>query len=132
MKKTSKVALGAAGVAATGAALAAAYYLYGSEDAKEHRKKLAAWAKTAEKEILKKAKELKNAAMTDETIKGVIAEVARRYEMTKKIDPKDIREFVGSMQKSFREAKKYAKGALKSTSSKKAAPKKAAAKKSKA
>ena len=100
----TKTTLGAAAV--TGAAAAAAYYLYGSDKASMHRKKVKTWAQKAEREIVREAKQFKQRALTDENIKGVISEVAKRYQLTKNIDAKDIRDFVGTMQKGFREAKK--------------------------
>ena len=104
MKNNTKASLGAA-AAATGAAAIAAYYLYGARDAKQNRATLAGWAKSAEREVVQRAKQLKQAALTDETMKTIIGEVARRYEMTKKLDPRDVRAFVSSMQKSFKEAR---------------------------
>lgn len=104
MKNATKSLLGAGAV--TGAAAAAAYYFYGSKNAQKNRKQVSAWARSAEKEIVQRAKQIKNAALTDATIRGVISEVAKRYEATRNIDPKDIRDFVGTMQEGFREAKK--------------------------
>lgn len=105
MKKATKQTLGAA--AATGAALAGAYYLlYGSKDAAKNRKKVAAWAAKAEKEIVAQAKKVKAAAMSDKAVQSIIAEVARRYETTKNLDPKDVRAFTASMQKSWKDARK--------------------------
>ncbi len=104
MKTSTKTTIGAA--AATGAALATAYYLYGSEDAAAHRRKVKSWAKSAEKEIVSGAKKLKTKALTDKNVRALITEAARRYEMTKDLDPKEVREFVASMQKRWRGARK--------------------------
>ncbi len=102
MAKGNKAGIGMAAV--TGVAIAAAYYLYGSEKAAEHRKEVKSWATKAEKEILQKTKQLKQAALTDETIQAIVGEVAKRYEMTKKIDSKDVRAFVSTVQKGLRAA----------------------------
>jgi hypothetical protein len=104
MKTSTKTTLGAA--AATGAALAGAYYLYGSENAASHRRKVKAWAKSAEREIVSNAKKLKNKALTDRNVRALITEAARRYEMTKDLDPKEVREFIASMQKRWNGARK--------------------------
>lgn len=103
MKNATKATVGAA--VATGAAAAAAYYLYGTENAKQHRKELATWAKKAEQEIVREAKKIKNTALTDAAIGGVIAEVARRYGAAKNIDEKDVKAFMSSVQKGFKDAK---------------------------
>lgn len=105
-KKTA-VALGAAG--ATMAAAAGAYYLYGSEKASVHRRKVGAWMRRAEREIVHEAKRLKNAAYTDQNIRRVIVGVAKRYEMTRDLDPKDVKQFVAAVQKSWKDAGKVVK-----------------------
>jgi galactokinase len=112
MKKATKQTLGAA--AATGAALAGAYYLfYGSKDAAKNRKQVAAWAAKAEKEIVAQAKKLKGAAMSDKAVQSIISEVARRYEATKNLDPKDVKAFTATMQKSWKTARKSFASTLK-------------------
>jgi hypothetical protein len=121
-KKTA-AALGAAG--ATMAAAAGAYYLYGSEKASAHRRKVGAWMRRAEREIVHEAKRLKSAAYTDANIKRVINEVAKRYEVAKELDPKDVKEFVSAVQKSWQDAGKVVKSRI----GEKIAPKKTAAKK---
>jgi uncharacterized protein YpuA (DUF1002 family) len=121
MKQTTKktaAALGAAG--ATMAAAAGAYYLYGSEKASAHRRKVGAWMRRAEREIVHEAKRLKSAAYTDENIRRVIDEVAKRYEVAKALDPKDVKEFVSAVQKSWKDAGRVVKGRV----SGKVAPKK--------
>jgi hypothetical protein len=119
-KKTA-AALGAAG--ATMAAAAGAYYLYGSEKASAHRRKVGAWMRRAEREIVHEAKRLKNAAYTDQNIRRVIDGVAKRYESARELDPKDVRAFVSAVQKSWKDASKV----VKSRTSGRAAPKKRAA-----
>lgn len=121
-KKTA-AALGAAG--ATMAAAAGAYYLYGSEKASAHRRKVGAWMRRAEREIVHEAKRLKSAAYTDGNIRRVIDEVAKRYETARDLDPKDVREFVSAVQKSWQDAGRVVKSRL----GVRIAPKRAAAKK---
>lgn len=105
-KKTA-AALGAAG--ATMAAAAGAYYLYGSEKASAHRRKVGAWMRRAEREIVHEAKRLKSAAYTDQNIKRVINEVAKRYEAARDLDPKDVKKFISAVQKSWKDAGKAVK-----------------------
>lgn len=107
------------------AAAAGAYYLYGSEKAAAHRRKVGAWMRRAEREIVHEAKRLKSAAYTDQNIRRVIDEVAKRYETARDLDPKDVREFVSAVQKSWQDAGRVVKSRL----GVRIAPKKAAAKK---
>lgn len=129
-KKTA-AALGAAG--ATMAAAAGAYYLYGSERASAHRRKVGAWMRRAEREIVHEAKRLKSAAYTDQNIRRVIDEVAKRYESARELDPKDVRAFVSAVQKSWKDAGKVVKSRTvgKASPAKRAAAKKAAKKRAK-
>ena len=129
MKNTKKVALGAVG--ATMAAAAGAYYLYGSKKAAAHRRTAGAWMRRAEREIVHEAKRLKSKAYTDQNIKRVITEVAKRYKMARDIDPKDITDFVSAVQKTWNDAHTAVKNrvGLKIVSKKPATKKKIIAKK---
>lgn len=100
----------AAGVAATGAALAGAYYLYGSENATKHRRDLKAWSNKAEREIVREAKKFKAKTLTDANINAIIGTVAKQYESTKNLDASDVRDFVATMKTRWQDAKKIAKG----------------------
>jgi len=91
------------------AATAGAYYLYGSEKASAHRRKVGAWMRRAEREIVYEAKRLKSAAYTDANIRRVIDGVARRYESARDLDPQDVRQFVFAVQKSWKDAGKVVK-----------------------
>jgi hypothetical protein len=114
MQKTTQKMLGAAvGAAATGAAIAGAYYFYGSEKASKHRKDLKSWANKAEREIVREAKRFKSKALTDKNINAIIGTVAKQYETTKDLDAADVREFVAAMKERWSEARKVAKGAQK-------------------
>lgn len=134
MKQTTKktaVALGAAG--ATMAAAAGAYYLYGSEKASAHRRKVGAWMRRAEREIVHEAKRLKSAAYSDQNIRRVINEVAKRYESARDLDPQDVRQFVAAVQKSWKDAGKVVKSrvGVKVTPKKRPTAKKAVKKRAK-
>lgn len=106
-KKTAAI-VGAAG--ATMAAAAGAYYLYGSKNAAQHRRKAKAWMRKAEREIVHEAKKLKNKTFTEANIRRVIDEVAKRYEAAKDIEPEDVRQFVAAVQKSWSSAGNTVKG----------------------
>lgn len=107
MKKTTKTAgVAAVATAATMAAAAGAYYLYGGEKASAHRRKVGAWMRRAEREIVHEAKRLKDKAYTDQNIKRVIGEVTRRYEAARDLDPKDVKQFISAVRKSWKDAGK--------------------------
>ena len=107
MNQSSRKTLGLVGAAAaTGAALAGAYYYYGSENAERHRKQLREWANKAERDIVGEAKKLKKHALTNQNISAIITEVARRYEKTKDLNPEDVREFIARMQGNWQTVKK--------------------------
>lgn len=128
MNKNDKKALGVAAV--TGAAVAAYYLLYGSKNAAKNRTAVQSWAQAAEKEIVARTKKIKQAALSDENVRKVIQEVAARYEKAKKLDGKDVRAFVASMQKGISAAHKAVMKEAKAAASnvKKQAQKKGAAK----
>jgi len=108
----------AAGVAATGAALAGAYYLYGSENATKHRRDLKAWTNKAEREIVREAKKFKATTLTDANINAIISTVAKQYEATKNLDASDVRDFIATMKSRWQDVKKTAKGQQKKVASK--------------
>lgn len=119
MKKTTKRMVGAAaGFAATGAALAGAYYLYGSENAAKHRRDLKAWSNKAEREIVREAKKFKEKALTDSNINTIINTVAKQYEATKDLEASDVRDFVSTMKSRWQAAKKVARGKQKKVATK--------------
>lgn len=120
MQKSTRKALGvAAGAAATGAALAGAYYFYGSEKATKHRAQLKTWAHKAERDIVREAKRFKTKALTDKNINAIISTVAKQYEATKDLDAADVREFVSTMKSRWGDARKAVKGKQKKVVAKK-------------
>jgi len=107
MNGTKKTAATLAG--ATMAAAAGVYYLYGSEKASTHRRKVGAWMRRAEREIVYEAKRLKDTAFTDANAKRIINVVASRYQLAKALDPKDVKQFVAAVRKSWKDAGKVVK-----------------------
>lgn len=134
MSKTTQhaaAALSAAG--ATMAAAAGAYYLYGSEKASAHRRTVGAWMRRAEREIVHEAKRLKSAAYSDQNIRRVINQVAKRYEAARELDPHDVKQFVAAVQKSWTNAGRVVKNRVEATMTpKRKATKKAAKARSRA
>lgn len=139
MKKkgtTNKVAVGVAAAAVAAGAAAGAYYLYGSKNAKEHRKAVAKWAGAAKREVEREVKSLKSATLNEKNYKAIVKEVSGRYKTLKNLDPKEVAAFVtavsadwkklrGAAQKGTSTAKKTVKKAVKKAAKKvKAAAKK--------
>lgn len=111
MKKPAKkinssintVAVGA-GLAAVAAAVAGTYFLYGSKNAPKRRKQVKAWSLKARGEILEQLEKL---SKVDEAIyHRVIKEVASKYKTLKRLDSKDVVEFVGELKDHWKDIAK--------------------------
>lgn len=105
MKQTTKkrVAIGTGAAAAAAALGAAAYYFYGSKDAKKNRKKASAWMRAAEREVMTRARALKDAAFTEENYKKIVREVAKKY---KEMEPDEVAAFVAGLTKAWKDVKR--------------------------
>ena len=138
-KKQSKKKLSSAqkigvGVGLTAAAVAAAgtYFLYGSKNAAQNRKKVKSWMLKAKADVLDRLEEAKE--MTKEEYESLINSVADTYAGLKDASKADIKAFKDEMKDHWRAiernakpAKKAAKKAAKKTTKK--AAKKTAKKK---
>ncbi len=89
-----------AAVAAAGAA--GAYYLYGSSNAKEHRRKAAVWMSKARKEVEREAKKFKDVALNEKNYKTIVKGVSSRYKALKNVDPKDVAAFVSAVNEDWK------------------------------
>lgn len=121
---TKRMIAGGGAAAATMAAAAATYYLYGSKQAPQNRKKVAAWAQKAEREIVREAKNLKKAAYTDANINRIIGAVAARYKQAENLEAADVKKFVTAVSQQW---KKSGASALKKAKQKRPATKKKSA-----
>lgn len=101
---TKRILAGSGAAAATMAAAAATYYLYGSKKAPQNRKKVAAWAQKAEREIVREAKELKQKAYTDANINRIIAAVAARYKAAEDLDAADVKRFISAVSQQWKKS----------------------------
>lgn len=111
MKKQNKRIAIAAGAAAAAAGVAAgAYYLYGSKDAKEHRKALKKWGSAALRDVEREAKKIKDAALNEENFRGIVETVSERYRSLKNLDPEEVAAFVSAVSADW---KKYSAAAKK-------------------
>jgi len=105
MKTTTKrIIAGSGAAAATMAAAAATYYLYGAPKAAQNRKKVAGWARKAEREIVREARELKEKAYTDANINRIIAAVAARYKQAEDLEAEDVKRFVTAVSEQWKKS----------------------------
>lgn len=95
MSTSEKVGIGA-GITAAAVAAAGAYFLYGSKNAKNNRKKVAGWAEDAKKEVLKGLEKAKN--MTEAEYKELIDKAAKAQAEIKKISKTDLADFQKEMK----------------------------------
>lgn len=121
------------GVGLTTAAVAAvgAYFLYGSKDAPQNRKKVKSWALKAKGEVLEALEKAEK--ITEEEFSTLVDGVAKTYGAVQKLSKKEMSEFKKEMADNWQDlvksgvAKVFTSGVVAAT--KKAPAKKAAAKK---
>ena len=77
------VARAATLVTALAGVAAGAYYLYGSPDAKKHRRQLSEWIAEARKELEERAGDLKDAAFDERNFRPLVEEVVAQYQQAK-------------------------------------------------
>ena len=128
------------GVGLTTAAVAAvgAYFLYGSKDAPQNRKKVKSWALKAKGEVLEVLENAKQ--MTEEEFGQIVDGVVATYAKGKKLTKKEMSDFKKEMAENWQDlvtsgvakiitAKAESKAPAKKAPAKKAVAKKAPAKK---
>lgn len=112
------------GLVAAGAALAAGYYFYMSDDAKKHRKMLVHWATDLKEEIMDKAEALKE-NLNRESLMGIIDDVAETYYTAKNVSKEDVMQAVDELKENWskvmeelKKSKKKSVSSIKSVGSK--------------
>lgn len=113
----AKDVLATGALAALVAAAAGAYFLYGSKDAKKNRKKVMSWTLKAKGEILEKLENLEE--VSEPVYHKIVKEVSDKYQTLKKIDKKDIIEFVTELKKHWKSIEKEVKAFHKKNKKKK-------------
>ena len=73
---------------ASAAAAAAGYYFYASKNAKKNRKVVADWANDLKKDVVQKAKQLKN--LDRDALLGIVDGVTKAYSGVRSLDRKDL------------------------------------------
>lgn len=130
---SGKTAAIAGGVVAAAAALAGAYFLYGTKEGPARRKKIKAWMLKMKADVLEEMENLKD--LNEEVYHRAVEAVARNYEKVKDVTPEEVAEIVRELKGYWKplkrelEAKTHAKRATSKKPAKKPAAKKKAAKK---
>lgn len=107
-KKKTSVSVGTEiglGVAAL-AAIAGAYFLYGSKDAPKNRKKVSGWVLKAKGEVLERLEKLKE--ISEDDYHAVVDTVVSKYQALKKGEPEHIAELVKELKSYWSKIKKEA------------------------
>jgi colicin import membrane protein len=97
------------GVGLTAAAVAAAgaYFLYGSKNASNNRKKVKSWALKAKAEVLEKLEDAQE--MTEAEYKELVTAVAGAYSGVKSATKGDLKDFQREMMEHWQAIEKFAK-----------------------
>lgn len=99
-----KTKLGA--VAGLAAAAAGAYFLYYSKHAKKNRAKVADWMESAQKEVVKEVRRLKDATLNEKNYQRIVDAVTEKYRKVRAIESSELERFrtaLGSAWKQFQE-----------------------------
>ncbi|HMA78249.1 MAG TPA: hypothetical protein VKP88_03845 [Candidatus Paceibacterota bacterium] len=97
----------AVGLTATAVAAAGAYFLYGSEDAKQNRKKVKSWMLKAKAEVLESLEQAQD--MTEEEYDKLIDSVSNAYSRLKDASKADIATFKREMKEHWSGIEEVAK-----------------------
>jgi hypothetical protein len=103
MNTKNKTAVGV-GIAATVAAVAGAYYFYGSDTASKHRKQLKRWMVSMKAEVMDKLDEV--ADINSETYDAIVGAVAEKYKKLKDVDPQEVIKLATRMRGHWKDIKK--------------------------
>ena len=110
--------------AASVAAVAGGYLLYGVKDAAKNRKKVRGWALKAKGEILEKIENMQE--VTEDKYQNVVDAVNKKYSSLKNVDPMELTALISDAKKHWKTIHGAIAGSKKST---KRSPKKKIAKK---
>ena len=103
MSATTKVALGVGLTAATAAAVGG-YFLYGSKQAKQNRKKVKSWMLKAKADVLEGIENVKN--ITEEEYHELVDAATKAYAKTRKVSKSEMAEFSREMKDHWKDIQK--------------------------
>lgn len=114
MKEKKKSGAGlavAAGVAASIAAAAGAYFLYGTKEGKKAQKKIKGWALKAKGEVLEKIEKMKD--VSEDSYNAAVASVMDKYKKTMKEHGDDVDAVKKELHGHWKNIKKHLQTAAK-------------------
>ena len=85
---------------------AAAAYMYMGKEAPARRKKVAAWMKKAEKDIVREAMKLKDSAFTEENFEKIVETVTKKYRQAQNLSPEAVGQFIAMITEGWQRAGK--------------------------
>jgi hypothetical protein len=94
LSASQKLGIGV-GLTAAAVAAAGAYFLYGSEEASQNRKKVKGWALKAKGEVLEKLEAAEH--MTEEQFHALVDNVIRTYDKARDLSQKEMKDFKKEM-----------------------------------
>lgn len=106
----AEVGIGLAAGAAV-AAIAGAYYLYGTKAGARQRIKIKGWTLKAKGEVLEQVEKMKK--IDEKTYRAVVDGVTKQYKKIKRIDPKEIAALANDLKKHWINIQKHLKAAKK-------------------
>jgi gas vesicle protein len=110
-KMKNKIIKGAAVGAGIAAVIAGTYFLYGSKNSTKNRKKVKSWMLQAKGEILERIENISE--VSEDGYNKIVKEVADKYQALKKIDKRDITEFVEEIKSHWKDIEKRARASKK-------------------
>ena len=91
----------AVGITALAAAAAGAYYLYGSDKAATHRKKVKSWMLRMKAEVMDEIETAKE--VTQEAYEKTIDKVSKKYAQLKNVDKDELAELANRMRSHWKD-----------------------------
>jgi len=93
-----------AGLAALAAAAAGFYFLYGSDEAEENRKKIKSWSLRLKSEVMEKMENMKD--VSEDTYYAAVTEIADKYAVMQDINKDELAKLVKRLKSHWKDIKK--------------------------
>lgn len=106
-KKTSTARKAGIGVGSLAAAVAGAYYLYGTKQGAKKRKKMRSWALKAKGELMEKLEEMEK--VNKKVYHEAVDKMAKRYAAMKHIDTKEVEKLAADLKMQWKHIQKEIK-----------------------
>lgn len=104
-KKSSHTGLKVALVGSALAAVAGAYYLYGTKDGIKTKRKIKAWALKAKAEVMEKIEKTKD--ISESSYNAIVDTVTAKYGKVKDVSVDEVEELSKDLKKHWKNIKKH-------------------------